>query len=365
MAAKGMRTVGSKSDRKSSIAAQVDDLIASASANAVVESNLIETLIEHDLVSRREVLRMAQAMGVPYSPAVTADEDFLYFVMKAAGTSLRQLRLRLIDDIVPIVTAKSAKVSDNNTIDPFFGYLEVRLSGIDSAQFYPISQSMHTSLATSMYGSRSRMGLSDFYNDFLAVITLDGRVVFINRERVEQMRFLEGKHCDLDALPQSEDVIIAFHDYRNALALTCCLEPQFIQTTLSSSRMQDMHAQYGKGRTDFVAISEECEAVDAVGYVELLLNSQATECFDVDHVAIAALDRMLAISSDKFVLDHMSGELTYNRDEIATVTIPIPNCPGYANSLQSAHYQSLYLASIKDDRLRRGLSASAIGRKRV
>jgi len=326
------------------VSRRVASLLDHVSAEAEKEINIAETLIAKKLISREEVIAIAAANGEPYDPMIGCDPQILNLIVIAAGANMRVLRLRHQEEYLPIQTSKLLDSNVDPEVDSLSSFMEVRLNGDGGVHLFPLSTSNHVATASGLFGRRDRYGLSEFYEDYLAFFTLDSRLVFINRSRIEHVRFHDPlkAHVECKAIP--EGLVEAFYDYFEILDMFSHLGFAAATPLLENPLMKSVHRIVGNMGHNLANIAEENADLRPSDTIDLLFSRLAMESYNVDHIDLSALDATLSSTRDDFVVNHALDQLTFRKDEIAMVTIPVFRCKQYANSLEMTHYQSVQAA---------------------
>jgi hypothetical protein len=329
------------------VSSRLVSLLAHVSIEAEKELNVVETLIAKKMVSREEVHSIAAANGEPYDPLTACDNEVLNLIAVAAGANMRLLRLRHQEEYLPIQTTKllDANNSDHD-VDSLSCFMEVRLNGDGGVHLFPLSKSNHNAISSGLFGRRDRYGLSEFYEDYLAFFTLDSRLVFINRARVEHVRFHDPLTGSVECKSIPESLVDAFYSYFEILYMFSHLGFAAAAPVLENPLMKAVHRIVGEMSNDLANIAEENDDLRPSDTIDLLFNSTEIESYNVDHVDLAALDATLSSAGDDFLVDHALDQLTFRKNEIAMVTVPVFRCKEFANSLEMTHYQSVQAASV-------------------
>jgi hypothetical protein len=344
-----------KSARKNKVA-KVDTNVISkrlgsfldfVSKEAEKELNIVEALISKKTITRDEVNAICAAHGEVYDPSVACNPQILNLIVIASGSNLRLLRLRHQEEYLPIQTTKLLDASINDAdVDSLSCFMEVRLNGDAGVHIFPLSKSNHMAISSGLFGRRDRYGLSEFYDDYLAFFTLDARLVFINRARIEHVRFHDPISSSIECKAIPEGLVEAFHDYFEILDMFSHLGYAAAAPLLEDPLMGSVHRIVGDMSYDLADISRDNEDLRPSDTIDLLFSNSEIESYNVEHIDLAALDLMLSTPSNEFVVNHALDQLTFRRNEVAMVTIPVFSCKQYASSLEMTHYQSVQAATV-------------------
>jgi hypothetical protein len=330
---------------QSVISRRLVSFLDQVSVEAEKEINIVETLISKNMISREEVVAILAANGKHYDPTIACDPQLLELIVIAAGANMRTLRLRHQEEYFPVQTTKFLDPSNvDSEVDSLSCFMEVRLNGDGGVHLFPVSKSNHQAIAASLFGRRNRYGLSEFYEDYLAFFTLDSRLVFINRARVEHVRFHDPLTAPVECKAIPEGLVEAFHDYFEILDMFSHIGFAAAAPLLESPLMKSVHRVVGDMRHNLAHIAEENADLRPSDTIDLLFSRLEIESYNVEHINLTGLDAALSSDSDEFVVDHALAQLTFRKNEVAMATVPVFRCKQYANSLEMTHYQSVQAA---------------------
>lgn len=329
----------------SKIGNAVANLINGAGIAAQIEMNLIETMIKLGLISRDAVDTILSEFNLTYDPAELLPESILCLIAIEAGTSLRQMRLRFTEEFVPVRTTKVLETvwPENSEVDGFAGHFEIVLSGFEGAFPFPVTDSVAESISKSLYQVDHRCGLSEYYEDFLPLLTSNGSIVFVNRSSIQGTSFIKASsHVEFEFqdAPHSEDLIDASYHYFDILE-HCLKNEAEADTVLSTPLLSKMCRIFSLQGQSFEDIISSWNDRRPSPYVEFYLRTGETLTVDPQHLDLTSLDDTLAGNGTNFAFDHICGRVSYDRHEVQMVIVPAMACPDYANKLETEHYQSM------------------------
>lgn len=331
---------------QSAVSKRLAILLDRASMEAEKELNIIETLIAKKLISRQDVRTIAAANGISYEPTTPCPPEVIDLIAVAAGANMRLLRLRHREEYMPVQTTKLLGQDNvDPDVDSLSCFMEVRLNGDGGVHLFPLSKSNHMAIASGLFARRDRFGLLEFYDDYLAFFTLDSRLVFINRARVEHVRFHDPLTGSVECKAIPEGLVEAFHGFFEILDMFSHLNFAAAAPLLSNPLIKSVHGLVGDHSENLAVIAKENEDLRPADTIDLLFNRSEVECYNVDHIDLAALDATLSGHSTDFVVSHALDTLTFRKNEVAMVTLPVFRCRQYANSLEMTHYQSVQAAT--------------------
>ena len=331
---------------QSAVSRRLTILLDCASIEAEKELNVVETLITKKLISRDDVRAITMANGVPYDSTTALPAEVLDLIAVAAGVNMRLLRLRHREEYLPVQTTKYLQSGNcDPDVDSLSCFMEVRLNGDGGVHLFPLSKSNHRAVASGLFARRDRFGLLEFYDDYLALFTLDSRLVFINRSRVEHVRFHDPLTGSVECKAIPEGLVEAFYSYFEILDMFSHLDFGVAAPLLTTPLIRSVHRLVGDMSVNLANIAKENEDLRPADTIDLLFTRSEIESYNVDHIDLAALDAMLSGDSPDFVVSHALDTLTFRNHEVAMVTLPVFRCRQYANSLEMTHYQSVQAAS--------------------
>lgn len=330
----------------SAVSRRLVSLLDHVAVEAEKELNIVETLITKKLISRDEVHAITAANGESYDPLIACAPQVLDLIAVAAGANMRLLRLRHQEEYLPVQTTKLLDPSNvEPDVDSLSCFMEVRLNGDGGVHLFPLSKTNQNGVSSSLFGRRDRYGLSEFYEDYLAFFTLDSRLVFINRARVEHVRFHEPLTASVECKAIPEGLVEAFHTYFQILDMFSHLGFSAAAPMLANPLLKSVHRIVGDMSNNLAEIAEQNEDLRPADTIDLLFSRMEIESYNVDHIDLAALDATLSGDSTDFLVNHALDQLTFQKNEVAMVTLPVFRCSQYANSLEMTHYQSVQAAS--------------------
>jgi hypothetical protein len=330
---------------QSAVSKRLAILLDRASMEAEKELNVVETLIAKKLITREEVHAITSANGISYEPLTACPPEVLDMIAVAAGANMRLLRLRHREEYLPVQTTKLIEPANvYPDVDSLSCFMEVRLNGDGGVHLFPLSKTNHNAVSSGLFGRRDRYGLSEFYEDYLAFFTLDSRLVFINRARVEHVRFHEPLTASIECKTIPEGLVEAFHTYFEILDMFSHVDFAVAAPLLANPLINSVHRIVGDRSDNLAEIAKENEDLRPADTIDLLFTRSEIECYNVDHIDLGALDLTLSDHSADFVVSHALDKLTFRKHEVAMVTLPVFRCYQYANSLEMTHYQSVQAA---------------------
>jgi hypothetical protein len=309
-----------------------------ALASAAVATNVAEVLIKNGLTTRQQVRNICQEHGVIYSHGMALSDEVLVHLAIEAGVGLRNVRLSIQNDQVPIVTTSESYLHPLTAFtDGHWGTVEIR-SRQGNRLVFPITESHRDTISSSLSSEIFSTGLSAHYAGFMAFLTLDGRAVFVNRSMIGRLKL---HHLDRDHGPVGWQYLTSLAKLR-WLADGFATLSQTMSAPLASLLLSRSGAVVDEaGR---VVIDDGAKVNFPPEVVNITYGTGETEAIDIVEFSVDGFERAMSFDGEFLILQEHDGETALPKKDIWAIEIPIIHFSDYADALESRHYQSLTAA---------------------
>ncbi len=307
-----------------------------ALTEAAEATNVAEVLIRNGLVSRKQVRDLCNVYGVPYQRGDDLPEDVLIHLAIDAGVGLRNVRLSMTDDHVPLVTTTPGHTHPLSAFtDGFWGKLEVRhVNGGTST--YPVSESHHDALSATLMTEGFAIGLSIHYPGFLAFLTADARIVFVNRKAISRADFspsssypsyLGEQHLDL--LSTLGWIADGWHLLAKGVA-----EPLLAQLISQTGALFDETGTLHVDEAERAKFPEEMVKVRRI--------EGSPELIEIAEFDLTDFDQSMSNGGDFVIFSRPDGAQSgLAKSTVEAIELPLIYFSDYASALESSHYLAM------------------------
>jgi hypothetical protein len=303
---------------------------------AAKATNVAEILIRNGLVSRTQVRDLCVLYGATYERGGEVPEDVLIHLAVDAGVGLRNVRLSMHEDHVPLVTTTPGYTHPLKAYtDGFWGTYNVRC-GNGQQVSYPISESHRDALASTLMTEGFPSGLSAHYPGFLAFLTLDARLVFINRRCISRAELSPSEFSQSYIGEQQLDLLSTLGwiaDGWPGLARSVASPMMEYLLTLTGSIFDE---------NGLLVLDESEKAKFPDELIRVRLNDEPDDRVETSGFDLNDFDQSMSNGGDFLVLSTPTGnQRMIAKSDIWAVELPTIYFPEYVNALESSHYLHL------------------------